>query len=88
MKLYATVSSERASKGQDGNEYLCIELKVNDRNIPVGMICLDYKEDMKEYGADYDEWVLSWYAGTGKPYEYKNAEIIAQGHTKPNAKKQ
>ena len=27
MKLYATVTSERASKGQGGNEYLNIEIK-------------------------------------------------------------
>lgn len=27
MKLYATVTSERASKGQGGNKYLIIEIK-------------------------------------------------------------
>lgn len=27
MKLYATVTSERASKGQGGNKYLIIEVK-------------------------------------------------------------
>lgn len=27
MKLYATVSSERATKGQGGNEYLNIDVK-------------------------------------------------------------
>lgn len=27
MKLYATVSSERASKGQGGNEYLAIQVQ-------------------------------------------------------------
>lgn len=32
MKLYATVSSERASKGQGGNNYLHIVLKVEDRD--------------------------------------------------------
>lgn len=31
MKLYATTTSERASKGQGGNEYLHIEIKVNDK---------------------------------------------------------
>lgn len=30
MKLYATVSSERASKGQGGNEFLRIELNGKD----------------------------------------------------------
>ena len=28
MKLYATVTSERATKGQGGNKYLVIEIKV------------------------------------------------------------
>ena len=26
MKLYATVTSERATKGQGGNKYICIDL--------------------------------------------------------------
>lgn len=30
MKLYATVTSERASKGQGGNEFVRIELTTND----------------------------------------------------------
>lgn len=32
MKLYATVSSERATKGQGGNEYLLIVVGDGDRN--------------------------------------------------------
>ena len=37
MKLYAKVQSERASKGQGGNEYLNITIlrKVNGQNVPV-----------------------------------------------------
>ena len=32
MKLYATITSERASKGQGGNKYLLIELTIeNDK---------------------------------------------------------
>src|SRR5260221_12211558 len=30
MKLYATVTSERASKGQGGNKYLTIKLQAGD----------------------------------------------------------
>ena len=30
MKLYATVTSERASKGQGGNKYLDIEIKAQE----------------------------------------------------------
>jgi uncharacterized ferredoxin-like protein len=32
MKLYATITSERASKGQGGNEYIEIELLVGTKN--------------------------------------------------------
>jgi hypothetical protein len=32
MKLYATVSSERASKGQGGNEYIDFKLKAGSTN--------------------------------------------------------
>lgn len=31
MKLYATVESERAQKGQGGNKFLSIVLRVGDR---------------------------------------------------------
>ena len=41
MKLYAMVSSERASKGQGGNEYVRVELR-QAKNTPV------------EYYIDYD----------------------------------
>ncbi len=34
MKLYATTTSERASKGQGGNEYLKIELLVGNAKEP------------------------------------------------------
>lgn len=42
MKLYATVTSERASKGQGGNTRLDIQLTVGtaDRQIPAGVIAL------------------------------------------------
>ena len=34
MKLYATVTSERASKGQGGNEYLRIAINILDEKKP------------------------------------------------------
>ena len=34
MKLYATTTSERASKGQGGNDYLNIDILINDRTQP------------------------------------------------------
>lgn len=38
MKLYATVTSERATKGQGGNEFITIELYGDDRKKPVAVI--------------------------------------------------
>lgn len=47
MKLYATVASERASKGQGGNDYLKISLTVGSAKnaIDFGTLILDQRED-------------------------------------------
>lgn len=53
MKLYATITSERATKGQGGNQYINTELYVGDAQHPYfwgkiklyienGLYCLDY----------------------------------------------
>jgi hypothetical protein len=42
MKLYATTTSERASKGQGGNEYLDINI-TGEENIPLWKIRVDKK---------------------------------------------
>jgi hypothetical protein len=47
MKLYATTTSERATKGQ-GGKYLNIQLSGED-NQPLGVISIRYQEDKKEY---------------------------------------
>lgn len=46
MKLYATTTSERASKGQGGNEYLNIDLFVGSakESMPIGTISLISKD--------------------------------------------
>lgn len=77
MKLYATIKSERASKGQGGNNFLEIEIKVQDRDTPIGVIYLDYHNDSKEHGDEMDEWVLSW-----RSAKMIDPDIIAQGHVK------
>lgn len=41
MKLYATVTSERASKGQGGNEYIAIQLKDEGKKI-ILTIAMDF----------------------------------------------
>jgi len=83
MKLYATTTSERASKGQGGNEFLEVALTLEgaDATITIGTIYLDINEDTKNHGSELDEWVLSWQRlGADDP------EIIAQGHIKPKWK--
>jgi hypothetical protein len=42
MKLYATVTSERASKGQGGNQFLDVQLFYGsaDKSVPIGVISL------------------------------------------------
>lgn len=61
MKLYATVTSERASKGQGGNNFLDIVLQVGDAKTPhtIGMITLTQIKGhwLLRYGADNtEEW--------------------------------
>lgn len=78
MKLYATVASERASKGQGGNEYLIVDLTVeNDgKREPIGQIELVYKDD-RQYGVDLDEWVLQY-----RPEGAEEWQILNQGNVK------
>jgi hypothetical protein len=45
MNIYATTTSERASKGQGGNKYLNIELKDEYENI---ILSLHYQNDDKK----------------------------------------
>ena len=40
MKLYATITSERANKGQGGNNKLEIEIKAFDRDNPIAILTL------------------------------------------------
>jgi len=82
MKLYATTTSERASKGQGGNEYICISLTVQNGSkldYPIGEIILDYNNDVKNHGSNQNEWVLKYLAHTKF-----DAEIIDQGNIAPN----
>lgn len=78
MKLYATVTSERATKGQGGNDYLCIKLTVKNGkrlDYPIGEIVLDFMDDHKNHGTSQNEWLLKWI--DQRKYD---AEIIAQGN--------
>ena len=82
MKLYATTTSERASKGQGGNDYLNIDLKVHDRDVSIGSVELYLNKDTDNHGSEQDEWVLNWY-----PKGQDEPVMIAQGHATQKGKK-
>lgn len=81
MKLYATVTSDRASKGQGGNDYICIKLTVQNgskQDYPIGEIILDYSDDVKNHGTAQNEWVLKYL-----PFHAYDPVIIDQGNVEP-----
>ena len=81
MLLYATVTSERATKGQGGNEYICIKLVVQNgskKDYPIGEIILDYSDDVKNHNTTQNEWVLKYLAHTAY-----DPVIIDQGNVEP-----
>lgn len=81
MKLYATVTSERASKGQGGNDYLRIALYAEDHETPVGHIIMDIQGN---------EWVLKWLPtrhGINRKIEGVFCSEIARGELKGKKEK-
>ena len=83
MKLYATTTSERASKGQGGNEYVVSEFNV-EREV-IGQVELYLFDDDKS-GYNENEWVLKF--REGGEGEGNDWEILAQGHIPAKSKKQ
>jgi len=73
MKLYATVSSERASKGQGGNKFLDILIEVQDlERTPLTFLRVEQRDN---------EFVL-FNSETGKIYDTKpveNVELLEKG---------
>jgi len=85
MKLYATVTSERASKGQGGTEFVLIDFTVGDKKNLVGQVELYLFDDDVKYGDTENEWLLKW-----RRDEDCDWDILTQGHIegKPKGKKQ
>ena len=79
MKLYATTTSERASKGQGGNDFLEIELKAFDRDRPVGHITIDLVTDSTE---KLNQYIIKWYPDgiDGEADGYTDPTILKEGH--------
>ena len=79
--MYATTTSDRASKGQGGNKYLIIDLFVgNVAREQIGQVELIYNDDRK-HKVPMDEWVLQY-----RPTEDDEWDIIAQGNIKRGKK--
>lgn len=69
MKLYATITSERASKGQGGNEYLIVQLQSEDKDI-VGTLT------MKPHGLN--SYQILWTSGLHEAVLIKDG-ILTKG---------
>ena len=82
MKLYAEVTSDRASKGQGGNKYIIVDFTVgNVSRENIGQVELYYSDDTK-HGVELDEWILQY-----RPSEEEDWIIIAQGNVERKGKK-
>lgn len=46
MKLYATITSERASKGQGGNKYLDVIIKDDNKEDIIRLSIIPFKDDV------------------------------------------
>lgn len=82
MKLYAEVTSDRASKGQGGNKYIIVDFTVgNVSRENIGQVELYYSDDTK-HEVELDEWILQY-----RPSEEEDWIIIAQGNVERKGKK-
>jgi hypothetical protein len=77
MKLYATTTSERASKGQGGNDYLIIDLMIGSAKDSRQVAQIELYRSNDE-GCDEDEWLLQWREGDSK--SDLDWGILLQGH--------
>lgn len=55
MKLYATITSERASKGQGGNKYINIDLFVGSASNPIPAGSVYFRIDDDDYVVSYND---------------------------------
>ena len=74
MKLYATTTSERASKGQGGNKFLKIELSAGDKNNPVNMGLIEMTT--KQYKNNPRRFYLKYFTPNGKIKMLANKKTI------------
>jgi hypothetical protein len=70
MKLYATIESERAKKGQ-GGKWLEIEI-MGENKKPLGRIIIFPADDKNRYGLISYNWLV----GTSEGYQIRSEGIL------------
>ena len=71
MKLYSTVTSERATKGQGGNKFLKIEIKDEKQKL-IGLIDVFPADKMNRYGLI----CYKWFVGTSEGWQVQSHGIM------------
>jgi len=71
MKLYATITSERATKGQGGNKYLEIDILGDEKNL-IGKISIFPADQYNKYGLISYKWLV----GTADGYQIRSEGIM------------
>lgn len=66
MKLYATITSERATKGQGGNKYIDCKLTVGDRNDPTDVYTLHLTNELLVIYHNYEHEMSIHHKGKQK----------------------
>lgn len=57
MKLYATTTSERASKGQGGNKFITVEITANKQVIALIKV---FPSPVGQITKGYDNFIVQW----------------------------
>lgn len=86
MKLYATTTSERATKGQGGNQFLSINIQAGKDRASILRFTITAPDDDTKYVSVKD----IFFDGIWLASHFRNAydETKERGYTKDKAKKQ
>ena len=86
MKLYATTTSERASKGQGGNKFIEIDLRYGSKNNSIREYFITYTKDKLivegEEGVLFENFITKGKSQKGEMYSCDNDDISCPIHTK------
>ena len=86
MKLYATISSDRASKGQGGNEYIDIDL-FSDKELHIGrFVFMKDADNPDKYVLVEDDFFRNWDKLRVKIFNKPRLEEVSKGKKQKTAK--